>query len=81
MGSEKRARQKQNRQARLEAERRAAYRAKWRRRIVTGLAIAAVVVVVFFVGNLITGSDQPADPTTVQTPVQTTVTDVTTHDG
>jgi len=77
MGSEKRARQKQNRQARLEAERRAARLAKWRRRIVTGLAIAAIVVAVFVVGNLLTGGDQPADPA----PVQPTVTDETTPDG
>jgi cell division septal protein FtsQ len=77
MGSEKRARQKQNRQARLEAERRADRRAKWRRRIVNGLVIAAILVVVFVIGNLVTGGDQPADPA----PVQPSVTDVTTPDG
>lgn len=55
MGSEKRARQKQNRQARLEEERRAAQRAKWRRRITTGLVLVAILVVVFVVGNLLTG--------------------------
>ena len=77
MGSEKRARQKENRRARLEAERRVALRAKWRRRIVTGLVIVAIVVVVFVIGNLITGGDQPADPAPEPPPV----TDVTTPDG
>lgn len=71
MGSEKRARQKQNRQARLQAERRAARLAKWRRRIVSGLVIAAIVVAVFVIGNLVTGGDRPAEPA----PVQTSVTD------
>ena len=64
MGSEKRARQKQNRQARLEAERRAAKRAKWRRRTIMILVIAAVVVVVFVIGNL-TASNEPTDPAPV----------------
>ena len=78
MGSEKRARQKQNRQARLEAERREASRAKWRRRIVTGLVIAAVVVVIFLIGNLATSNDGAGDQVTE--PPQPVVTDTTTVD-
>ena len=72
MGSEKRARQKQNRQARLEVERRAAVRAKWRRRVLTGLVILVVLVVVFLIGNLITGDGDD------QVPEAPAVTDVTT---
>ena len=76
MGSEKRARQKQNRQARLEAERRAVGRAKWRRRLITWLVIAAVVVVIFVVGNLITSNDGAGDQ--VPEPAPPAVTDITT---
>lgn len=68
MGSEKRARQKQNRQVRREAERRAVARFKWRRRIVAGLVIAAVVVVVFVIGNLLTNNDELAGQVTVPQP-------------
>ena len=72
MGSEKRARQKQNRQARLEEERRAAQRAKWRRRITTGLVLAVLMVVIFLVGNLLTGDSGAAVPTTVPVVTDTT---------
>ncbi len=78
MGSEKRARQKQNRQARLQAERREASRAKWRRRIVTGLVIAVVVVVIFLIGNLATSNNGAGDQVTE--PPQPVVTDTTTVD-
>ena len=78
MGSEKRVRQKQNRQARLQAERREASRAKWRRRIVTGLVIAVVVVVIFLIGNLATSNNGAGDQVTE--PPQPVVTDTTTVD-
>ena len=77
MGSEKRARQKENRQARLVAERRAALRAKWRRRIVTGLVIAALAAVIFLIGNLATRNDPVSD----QAPEPPAVTDVTTAEA
>lgn len=61
MGSEKRARQKEGRKARLEAERRIAQRVKWRRRVVLWSLIVVAAAGVFLVGNLITGGD-PAPP-------------------
>lgn len=66
MGSEKRARQKEGRRARLEAERRIAQRVKWRRRVVLWSLVAAAAAAVFLVGNLITGRD-PAPPPPVVT--------------
>ena len=74
MGSEKRARQKENRQARLQAERRAALRAKWRQRVLTGLVIAVLAVAIFLIGNLLTDDDSADSPA----PQQVVVTDVTT---
>ena len=74
MGSEKRARQKENRQARREAELRAARQAKWRRRVVNGLVITLLAVVIFVAGNLLTGNDRVSD----QIPEPPAVTDVTT---
>lgn len=76
MGSEKRARQKENRRARLEAERRAVTRDKWRRRAVRVLVIAAAVVIVFVIGNLLTGGGEQDVPVTVPQPPA--VTDTTT---
>ena len=81
MGSEKRARQKKNRQARLEAERRAARQTKWRRRIVRVLVIAVVVVVVFVIGNLLTGPDEPGGQVTVPEPPAVTDTTTAPSDG
>lgn len=81
MGSEKRARQKQNRQARLEAERRAARQTKWRRRIVRVLVIAVVVVVVFVIGNLLTGPDEPGGQVNVPEPPAVTDTTTAPSDG
>ncbi len=75
MGSEKRARQKENRRARQEAEQREARRVKWRRRVVMWSAIAVLVIAVFVIGNLITAGDDPAP----QPPV--VVTDTTTADS
>ena len=77
MGSEKRARQKENRRVRLEAERRTAHRAKWRRRAVMWSVIAALAVGVFLAGNWITrGSEAPppavTDTTLPGTPVSIT---------
>lgn len=81
MGSEKRARQKQNRQARLEAERRAARQTKWRRRIVRVVVIAAVVVVVFLIGNRLTGGDEPGGQVSVPEPPAVTDTTTAQIDG
>ena len=69
MGSEKRARQKENRRARLEAERRTAHRAKWRRRAVMWSAIAVLAVGVFLVGNLITGGGPEPPPAVTDTTI------------
>lgn len=66
MGSEKRARQKEGRKARLEAERRIAQRVKWRRRVVLWSLVVVAAAGVFLVGNLITGGD-PAPPPPVVT--------------
>ena len=74
MGSEKRTRQKENRQTRLAAERRIALRVKWRRRVVTGLVIVALAAVIFVIGNLTTSNDRVSD----QVPEPPAVTDVTT---
>ena len=85
MGSEKRARQKENRRARLESERRSAHRAKWRRRAVMWSVIAVLAVGLFLVGNLITGGGQePAPPPAVTDTTQPgdppTFTDTTARD-
>ncbi|MCY3653400.1 MAG: hypothetical protein OXG89_10300 [bacterium] len=73
MGSEKRARQKKNRQVRLEEEKRVATRDKWRRRIYSWVIIAVLVVGVFVVGNLLTGGGNGEDTV----PVVTTLPDNT----
>lgn len=65
MGSEKRARQKEGRKARLEAERRIAQRVKWRRRVVLWSLIVVAAAGVFLVGNLITGGDPAPLPPAV----------------
>ena len=68
MGSEKRARQKESRRARLEAERRIAQRVKWRRRVVLWSLIVVLAAAVFLVGNLITGNDsEPLPPAVTDT--------------
>ncbi len=81
MGTAKRARQKEQRRARLEAERQAAKRAKWRRRIVTGLVIAGSVVIISVVGNLLTGDATPEPAPVVTDTSLPGVTDITTVDG
>lgn len=68
MGSEKRARQKESRRARLEAERRIAQRVKWRRRVVLWSVIVVLAAGVFLVGNLITGrGPEPLPPVVTDT--------------
>ena len=74
MGSEKRIRQRENRQAKKEAERRQAKRTTWVRRVVIGGVILIVLVVVFWLGNRTADRDPaPAPPATVITTDNTNV--------
>ena len=77
MGSEKRARQKENRRARLEAERRTAHRAKWRRRAAMWSVIAVLAVGVFLAGNLITRVSEPPPPVVSDTTLPGTPVSIT----
>ena len=61
MGSEKRTRQRENRQAKQEAQRRRDQAAKWRRRLIIGAAALIVLVGIFWLGNR--ASDQPSETT------------------
>lgn len=61
MGSEKRTRQRENRQAKQEAQRRRDNAAKWRRRLIIGAAALIVLVGIFWLGGRAT--DQPSETT------------------
>lgn len=62
MGSEKRTRQRENRQAKQEAQRRREKSAKLRRRLIIGAAALIVLVAIFWLGNRASGAPTaPAD--------------------
>lgn len=72
MGSEKRTRQRENRQAKQEAQRRRERSAKLRRRLIIGAAALIVLAAIFWLGNRASGNPSapagwsgPAPPTAV----------------
>jgi len=71
---EKRERQRENRQKRLEAERKAARAKALRRRIIQVVILFVIVVVILGINSLLSGGDEAASTTTIANSGETTTT-------